>query len=285
MADELTTTLLDDLYEDIIAEALFVANEQSVMRPLVTEYDMSNSSGKVVSVPVYPTVTAAAVNEATDLTNTSVATSEATMTLGEHGIMTTITDFSRDTSQRNIVEDIGRLMGEAIAKRMDQDLTTLFSSFSSATPDHQIGAAAGEITVGQMFQAAALLRVQAAPGTPVAVVHPGQAYQLKSVLTNSFGGSTNNVPQNDALQRGLVGTLAGMNVYESTNVTPDASDDAVAGVFVPSAIGLALRNDFKLELQRDASLRATELVATGVWGQAVLKDTYGVGITADTVIS
>lgn len=285
MANELTTSTLDDLYEDIVAEALFTANERSVMRPLVTEYDMSGTKGMTTSVPIYPTVTASAVAEATDLSNTAVSTSEATMTLGEHGVMVTLTDFSRDTSFRDVATDIGKMLGEAIAKRMDQDLLTLFSSFSSATPDHQIGAAGSEITAANLFQSSALLRIQSAPGSAVAVVHPGHAYELKSILTNSFASTNLSDLGNEALRKGFIGEFAGMQVFESANIAVDGSDDAVAGVFSKEAIGLAIRNDLKLEFERDASLRATEIVATGVWGEGVLKDTYGVGITADTLLN
>jgi len=282
MADELTTSTLDDLYEDIIAEAQFTAVERSLMRNLVTTYDASGTSGKVFSVPKYPAVTAAAVAEATDLSNTSVSTSEATMTLGEHGVMVTLTDFSRDTSVRDVAADIGRTLGEAIAKRMDQDIIALFTGFST---DKGAGTSS-EITLANLFAAQATLRNSAAPDMDNAsvVLHPYQAYQLKSVLTNTYGGSTNNVPDNDALQSGFVGRIAGMNVYESANITVDASGDAIGAAFVPAALGLAIRNEFKLEYERDASLRATEIVATGVWGEGELFDAYGVKLSTDATI-
>jgi len=64
MADETTTSTLDDLISPLVAEALFVASERSIMRGLVRNYTMPNNSGKVLQVPIYPTVSAAAVAEA-----------------------------------------------------------------------------------------------------------------------------------------------------------------------------------------------------------------------------
>ena len=46
-----------------------------------------------------------------------------------------------------------------------------------------------------------------------------------------------------------------------------------------------MMQDLKIESQRDASLRADEIVATAVYGVGELHDTYGVKLTADSVAS
>ena len=52
MADETTTSTLDDLISPLVAEALFVASERSIMRGLVRNYTMPQNSGKVLQVPI-----------------------------------------------------------------------------------------------------------------------------------------------------------------------------------------------------------------------------------------
>ena len=47
---------------------------------------------------------------------------------------------------------------------------------------------------------------------------------------------------------------------------------------------LWLRSIVKIETQRDASLRADEIVATSVYGVGELHDTYGVEVAADSSI-
>jgi hypothetical protein len=68
-----------------------------------------------------------------------------------------------------------------------------------------------------------------------------------------------------------VGTLYGTLVFETNNVTTAtvSSSTVYAGaVMHPSAIGLGLKGSMPMiEAERDASLRATELVCTGVWGE------------------
>ena len=79
MANESTSSTLSELYTEIVAEALFVASEQSIMRPLVKNYAITGC-GKSVEVPIYSAVSAAAVNEATDLSNTAINPSSVTIT-------------------------------------------------------------------------------------------------------------------------------------------------------------------------------------------------------------
>ena len=131
MANETTSSTVSELYTEIVAEALFVAQEQSIMRGLVRNYTIAGG-GKSVEVPIYSAVSAAAVNEATDLTNTAVNPSSVTITATEKGVMTTLTDLARNSAPRNVAGDIGRLFGEAIAKKMDQDLIGLFDGFSTS---------------------------------------------------------------------------------------------------------------------------------------------------------
>ena len=71
MANETTSSTVSELYTEIIQEALFVASEQSLMRGLVKNYTIAGG-GKSVEVPIYANVSAAAVNEATDLSNTAI---------------------------------------------------------------------------------------------------------------------------------------------------------------------------------------------------------------------
>jgi hypothetical protein len=46
-------------------------------------------------------------------------------------------------------------------------------------------------------------------------------------------------------------------------------------------LAMAMKKDFVIETQRDASLRATELNATAVYGVAQLDDDYGVEMYFD----
>jgi len=130
MADESTSSTLSELYTEIVAEAQFVIQEKSIMRNLVKNYTIAGG-GKSVEVPIYAAVAAGAVNEAADLANTAINPTSVTITASEVGVMTTLTDLARNSAPRNVAADIGRLFGEAIAKKMEQDLLALFDGFST----------------------------------------------------------------------------------------------------------------------------------------------------------
>jgi len=280
MANESTSSTLSELYTEIVAEALFVASEKSIMRPLVKNYAISGG-GKSVEVPIYAAVSAAAVSEATDLSNTAINPTSVTITASENGIMTTLTDLARNSAPRNVAADIGKLFGEAIAKKIDTDLTALFDGFSTA-----VGSGSTALTAALVFQSIANVRNAGVSMDGVsAVLHPMVAYDLKANLTNTFANANGNDLANEALRNGFVGRLGGVPIYETTNIDNDGTaGDYKQGVFHRDALGLAMMQDLKIETQRDASLRADEIVATAVYGVGELNDTYGVELHSDSSI-
>ncbi len=284
MANESTSSTLSELYTEIVAEALFVASERSIMRPLVRNYAVTGG-GKSVEVPIYSAVSAAAVSEASDLSNTAIDPTSKTITCSEHGIMTTLTDLGRNAAPRNVAADIGRLFGEAIAKKIDKDLTALFGGFSTT-----VGSASTAMSASLIFQAVAKLRAAGVPGENLsAVIHPQVAFDLKSGLTNTFANPNPGVG-NEALRTGLVGQIAGVNIFETSNMTdssgndPGSTGDYKGAVFHSDALGLAMMQDLKIETQRDASLRADEIVATAVYGVGELDDSKGCEVESDSSI-
>ena len=280
MANESTSSTLSELYTEIVAEALFVASEQSIMRPLVKNYAITGG-GKSVEVPRYSAVSAAAVSEATDLSNTAINPSSVTITASEVGIMTTLTDLARNSAPRNVAADIGKLFGEAIAKKQDKDLTALFDGFSTA-----VGGDSTALTAAIVFQAIANVRNAGVSMDGVStVIHPMVAYDLKANLTNTFANASSNDIANEALRNGFVGRLGGVPIYETTNIDHTGTGgDYKQGVFHRDALAMAMMQDLKIETQRDASLRADEIVATAVYGVGELNDTYGVEVHSDSSI-
>lgn len=280
MAQETTTTTLNDLLPSIVAEALFQAQERSVMRNLVKNYTLPFGSGKTITVPKYSVLTAAAVNEGTDLSNTAVSTNSAVLTVSEVGIMTTVTDMAMRTSASNVIADIGSLFGKAIAQKIDQDLTALFAGFSVA-----LGDGTTAITAAKIAEAIAKLRNGGlAQEDLVIVINPLIEYDFTANLTNTFANPNAGILQESILSTGYIGAFKGVPVYASANVGQVAGD-SVGAVFSRDALGLALMQDIQIETQRDASLRATELVATAVYGVGEIWDANGIALNFDSSIA
>lgn len=277
-----TTTTLNDLLPQIVAEALFVASERSIMRGLVKNYTIGAQQGKTITVPVYPLQTAGDLTEGTAATPGAVSTDGVTLTVSEVGLSTQVTDLARISSASNVVADVGRLFGEAIARKMDQDLTALFDSFTT----NVVGTDSSALTAATIFQAVAKLKSAAVPSNDiVCVLHPAVAYDLKSSITNVFANPNAGDLQNEAMRQGYIGQLAGIPVFETSNIAnTGTAGDFKGGVFHRDAIGLAMMQDIKIESQRQALLRGDDIIATAIYGKGVVREQYGVEVVADSSI-
>lgn len=269
------STTLSDLFVNIVAQARFTAEEQSLMLGLVTQYNIAGQAGKSVQVPKYPAVTAADLSEGTAPADTDVSTSSVTIDVAEVGNTVLLTDLAA-MGAGNPADELGTVLGNAIATKIDKDLIDLFSGFSNS-----FGAAGDELAVADLFKAAATLRNNKVTGSLAAVVNPFVAYQLKQNLTNSFANPTANDLANEAMRNGFVGSIAGIDIYESANVAVDGNGDSTCAVFAPEALAIAIKRDFNLETQRNATRRGTEMVATAIYGVAELDDGFGVKLIGD----
>lgn len=267
-----------NLFSNIVQEAIFTAQERALLPQTTTVYDIGAVAGKTVQVPVYPTVSAAALTEGTDITtDANVNPNGVVITATEYGVLANLSDAMRDSAGRNVAADIGKILGEAIATKQDSTIAANFANFSNG-----VGSTSTTATIDLIFQAAATLRENNAPAPYFCVVSPKQAYKLKKELVGA-GYSTNanaiSETGNMALVSGVVGTIAGVTIIESNQLASSGSAK-IGAVYSASALGVALKKGITIETQRDASARATEIVATGMWGSGELVDVYGVKLTA-----
>jgi N4-gp56 family major capsid protein len=274
------TTINSELFTALLAEAQFAAYENSIARQLVTPFTFPANAGKVLQVPVYSAVTAGSLTEGTAPSAADTNTSNVNITLGEIGTYFQVTDFLRDSAQRDVIADLGAQAGRAIAEKMDTDVFALFNSFSSS-----VGTQDSAITVDNIFDAVATLRAAKVTGPLFSVVGPRQALQLKKALYNAGGTvATASTLGSAVLERGFIGTIAGCNIFESSLVKSDLDTDAdeelnmVGAVFAASALGHAMRGGIVMETQRQAAARATDIMMTAITGQAILQNSHGVKI-------
>ena len=280
-----TTTTLNDLLPSIVAEAMFVANERSIMRGLVKNYSLAPGQGKTVTVPVYPQVSAAAITEGDEVSNTAVSTGGVTLTVATNAIRTMVSDLSVTASASNVVADLGRLFGEGIARKIDKDLTALFAGFSAGKGDYTTA-----ITAADIFESVAKLRGQGVdPSGIVCVLHPEVAYDLKKALTTNgnvaFTAGAFGDAANQAMVNGYVGTLAGVPVFETSNIDyVTNAGDFPGAVFHRDALGLALIGDVQIETARRIDYLSTEIVASCHYGVGELQDGLGRYLKMDSSI-
>ena len=289
MSNETITSGLAGLFTDIQQAAMFTAQEAAQIRPLIREFNLIGQPGKQANVGIYPNGTAltATTGEGTDASNQQISVTQVQIDTDEVAFMTTLTDTARDSAADDIAASIGKIFGEQLARKIDEDLVALFTGFSSSVGDYST-----VMSVELVMKAVATLRNSSVMGPYHCVVSPFAAYDLKRQLTNA-GATT--IPSlsnlgNTALQNGFIGSVAGVNFFESalvgsTAVGEDSTGTASAALFTPEALGLAMKKDITIETERNASVRGTELICSSTYGVKEIKDGEGILIKCENDIN
>jgi len=286
----LTTSTQSALLTNILQETIFTASEISIAGNLVTVYDMIGTPGLTAQVPVYPTVSASALTESSDLTSqTNVNPATITILASEIGVRADLTDLMAESSASNQAADIGRILGQAVGNKIDQDV---FGQFDSLTTN--VINTASALTPNDILKALFLLRSQSAPtdndGDYFGVFSPAQLHNVTKVLTQAgFVGSqapvVSNLGNNLLSTNAYLGKIYNCKIFMSTNVVVDSATQAVGGVFSPQAFGHVLKRPIVVREQRDESARSTEFICTTARGNQILKDAYGVKVKTAAAIS
>jgi hypothetical protein len=279
-------------FANFVTQAEFAAYEQSVAREIVTLFDVPMNSGRVAQVPIWGQNAASFVTDDSSTSVIATTSSQALITLGEHVYYTQVSNMLRDSAYNDVMAQLAMVAGRSIGESFDSNAWSKFSSFSS-----DIGSTTTELTVNLILQAAATLRGSKVMGPYFAVVHPAQAYNLKKQLTTtlpysgaSAGAQLGAITDvgNMALQTGFVGSIAGVNIYESAMVTSVTTGGATAyrgAVFARTGLGIAQRGGLDLQTLYQPSVRATDMTVVAVAGASVLQNTHGVAMTCEGLIN
>ena len=285
----------------IIGDAVIAFNHTNVMLPLVTS-KQAVKGAITVQFPDYTKVASSSVAEVDDGVDeadvTSITTAARSCTVSEHVIRADVTDLARMGNADDLVGNVGNILGNAVAAKLDDDLVELGKSFSQT----ECGAGTG-LALSHIFGSMRQLRAAGAPFPYNLVLSPKQVWGGKGLISlthntalDTAGSSTTDTATarsigllgskgEEAINTGFVGNFAGFNVYWSDQIDEDVSSggDAAGFAFSKGAVGLAIGPEglIRIETERNASFRSTEYVAVGFWGQVEIKDAFGVYILSD----
>lgn len=264
---------------NIYERSVFVAREMNLMTGLVSNY--SAQGWMVRTFSTRPQVTPESVSDGVDYSNPTTfgKTSVGTLTPGEVIAQVILTDQMVETDPDGARNDAAQELGMAIATKIDTDLVGTFSSFTS---DKGAGAN-NSATLTDMAAGIALLRNRKVAGTINCVLHPYHWHDIWVELGRPAATyPTMEDLTTQALRDYFVDRLLGVRIFISANISVDSSDDAISGIFSPQALALDTRRPYRLEPERDASLRAWELNATAGYAYGLgPRPTFGVKSTAD----
>ena len=278
----------------VLGDAVIAFNKVNVIAPLVTQ-KLGVAGAKTVEfadwkVASYADVAAAV--EGADTTVQQIDTTARTATLSEHVIQCNISDLAEQAygAGGSIGGNAGAVIGNAIAARLDNDLAALFAP-SNFTND--VAAAASTLDESDIFEALRLLHANQAPAPLNLVLGTQQVWGSKGIRL-MFGGhatlnanGTNWLGRSSAGQQmatsGFVTKLAGFDVYSTPEIVEDGSNDEAGCAFSRGAMGFATGSGglIKVETDNAAIAKVHDYVGTGVWGECIIKELWGVSITSD----
>ena len=283
MADETTMTTATELIRTevinlVILDALYAT---MAVAPLIRNEECPGDTN-TMQFPVWNDVSGsvATPGEATDLANTALNPTAQTITPTEKGIMTTVTDMLVKSSPASL-EGIGRELGRALGVKIDVDICALFAALNGASA---VGTTNTALTASVLLDAIYQLELDDVPAPFHCVLHPLQKEDLMIDLTSSgaspiWGGDLGN----KIVSRGALDGMFGIDRFvTSTNVpTANTAADRCGALFNPEAMAIVWKWRTKSETERNASLRATEVVVTACYGVGEISDARGVPIISD----
>ena len=275
-----------------IGDAVIAFNHSNVMFPLVTVKQAARGSNSV-QFSDWTKLTSSNVTAATQATaTTAVAITSAarTATISEHVIEADVSDLVLMGSGDNVDSNAGPALGNAVAAKLDADLTALGTAFSQT----ECGAGTS-LALSHIFGSMRQLRAAGAPMPYSLVLSPKQVWGSKGIISllhdDAVTGS-NSKPMSlmgskgeEAFQSGYVGSIAGFNIYWSDQIDENVGSGGDAAGFAMSKGGLGLgvgaEGLFRIRTERNEAARYTAYVAVGFWGEIEIKDAYGVYILSD----
>jgi len=268
------------LLTNVLREAIFTASEKSIAGSVFNVYDMTATPGLTVQIPIYPEATAYTPTQAQDILGEAISTSNQVITAAEIGARIDVSDLLAESTARNMASDVGVLLGNSIAEKIDVEAFKKFRDVTAGVGDN-----AADLSANDILSAVYTLRNANAPtdadGDYFAVLHPGQALRLTKELIaagiNTNAGALSSTGNALISSSAYVGKMFNVKIFQSTALEDDSvANDTEGCLFSPIAFGHILKRAIRVETQRDASARTTEYVATTARGNAILKNNYAV---------
>ena len=296
MADTTTTTMAAAIHTEIIDQVIKAElGSNVVVAPLARFFNLDGQSTRTQQVAKWVNEDAnveAPIAEGTSLTPVALDTTSVTIAAAEAGISAEITDrlLNSNVVLEQLAVEAGQFLTRALARQVETDLCTLFSSFSTS-----VGVGTSDLADSDLLSAIYNLENVAANGPIVWVGHPLQAHDLRKAWTINVNAADSTADA--TIRTGMdINAIGAMNngagglwttVYNVplyiTNKVVLSVDDYHAGMFIGgSAIGLAAKYLGRVETDRDVLARTTIIAVVSDYGVGEIEDSEGVRVISDS---
>ena len=274
-----TTGNLENAQKIIISAARYTEEHNAPALALIESFSLGKGE-KQVTVPKVGQMTMSDLQDGVDIIDEEdIGMTTVDLTASEVGAKVIITDKLLRQSAVNVMSIIGRQLGDGMARKKDTDVHALYSGFSTS-----LGAANTTMSLANTAGAIAYAKANKFGSQVYIIQHPNAVFDIANTAVTA--STTYPVPKGwseDLLGEFFSGLrpLNGVAIFEDGNLTIDASDDVVGAIADKSALCVLNSVTTKTERQRDASLRATEIIMTSDYGVFELDDSRGASLTMD----
>lgn len=258
----------------MVAECRYTYEHRAVWTNLVTRMALGPGE-KSRYIPKFGTITANDLTDGIDMTEAqSLKIDGTTHTTDEAGCKVIITKKLRNQMKEDVYRAAGKVIGNAMGKKIDQDGLTLFSGLNSS-----VGASATTFSLDYLLAAVSQCYGQSEPvPLPMAcVLHPYQYHAIQNLI--SLPAATTMAPeyQMQYLANYYRGNekLWNTPIFIDGNITADTADDAYGALFAKEAFIYLVGWEPENWVEEDKSLRGWEIGIVADYATVEEDGTYG----------
>ena len=279
-----TTGQLENAAREMISAARYSAEYNAPVYATVSHFTL----GKGEDTGVFPKVGRMSLSNLTEgqdiVDEEEIGLTSVSVTPGEVGARIVLTDKLLRTNVAANWQMVGRQLGDGYKRKRDEDLIALFTGLNGGTA---LGAAGAAFSSVNVTGAVSIAKTNRYGDDLVIIHHPNAVMRLARDLTTIGSGILRPLPEGYSA-RMMGKAWSGLRIwdvpiFETGLISRDASDDAIGVIMNPDALGFLESKAYSQERERDASLRAWELVVVTDYAAFELDDTRGAPLTYDAV--
>jgi len=282
MAQTATTGNLENAQKIIISAARYTEEHNAPAMALTEKFTLPKGA-KQVTVPKVGQMSMSDLQDGVDIIDEEdIGMTTVDLTSAEVGAKVILTDKLVRQSAPNVFSIIGRQLGDGMARKKDTDVLALYTNLNGGT---KLGAATKFMKASNVQGIISYAKANKF-GSQLYILHHPNAVAYLSKEAATVASSPAAIPDgwSEDLLKNFWSGLRPMNnvpIFEDGNITEDSDGDGIGVIADKSALATLTSVDTRTERQRDASLRATEVVMTADYGVFELDDTRGAGVTFD----
>jgi len=275
-----TTGNLENAQKIIISAARYTEEHNAPAMALIESFSLGKGE-KQVTVPKVGQMTMSDLQDGVDIIDEEdIGMTTVDLTASEVGAKVIITDKLLRQSAVNVMSIIGRQLGDGMARKKDTDVHALYSALNGGTT---LGANATDMSLAFVAAAIAYAKANKFGSQLYILQHPNAVFDIASSAVTASQYAIPKGWSEDLLGNFWSGIrpLNNVPIFEDGNLSTSSGDDAIGVIADKSALAVLNSLTTKTERQRDASLRATEIVMTSDYGVFELDDSRGAPLTFD----